>query len=113
MSTKKVPWANATFVSFVSFCCFFCPLCASVPLCETFVGMKIIALARPVLLSFLLTVIVASDLLAQHDPLRLTHGPMLGNSTAHSMSVWGRTSEPGQFSVRYGTDASRLDQTSQ
>src|SRR5438477_8370504 len=49
---------------------------------------------------------------AQRESLRLTHGPMLGGATAHSMSVWGRTSEPGQFTVRYGTDAGRLDQVS-
>ncbi len=49
---------------------------------------------------------------AQRDPLRLTHGPMLGKPTATSMSVWGRTSEPGQFTVRYGTAADRLDQIS-
>ena len=49
---------------------------------------------------------------AQHETLRLTHGPMLGKPTAHSMSVWGRTSETGQFSVRYGANANRLDQMS-
>ena len=36
------------------------------------------------------------------DPIRLTHGPMLGRPTDHSMLVWARTSEPGQFQVRYG-----------
>ncbi len=49
---------------------------------------------------------------AQRDPLRLTHGPMLGKPTAHSMAVWGRTSNPGEFTVRYGVDAARLDQIS-
>src|SRR5690242_3131210 len=49
---------------------------------------------------------------AQRETLRLTHGPMLGKPTAHSMSVWGRTSETGQFSVRYGANADRLDQMS-
>jgi len=43
------------------------------------------------------------------DPIRLTHGPMIGNPTAHSMSVWGRTSDPGEFMVHYGTDVKRLD----
>src|SRR5205814_7389156 len=65
---------------------------------------------------FLVAVIVilamASPAAAQRDPLRLTHGPMLGNPTAHSMAVWGRTSDPGQFTVRYGTQAGRLDQIS-
>jgi alkaline phosphatase D len=49
---------------------------------------------------------------AQRDPIRLTHGPMLGAPTAHSMAVWGRTSDPGEFIVRYGTDVGRLDQLS-
>jgi alkaline phosphatase D len=39
----------------------------------------------------------------ERDPIRLTHGPMLGNPTATSMAVWGRTSDPGNFVVRYGT----------
>ena len=50
---------------------------------------------------------------AQHrDPIRLTHGPMLGKPTAHSVSVWGRTSDPGDFVVKYGTTADALTQTS-
>src|SRR5262245_40287212 len=49
---------------------------------------------------------------AQRDPIRLTHGSMLGNATAHSVSVWGRTSDPGEFTVHYGTAADRLDQIS-
>src|SRR5262245_58753025 len=66
----------------------------------------------------LLTVLVVTfaatpPTLAQRDPMRLTHGPMLGQATAHSMVVWGRTSEPGQFEVHYGTSADRLDQVSQ
>jgi alkaline phosphatase D len=54
----------------------------------------------------------ASVVLAQRESLRLTHGPMLGQATARSVAVWGRTSEPGQFVVRYGSDPNRLDQTS-
>jgi phosphodiesterase/alkaline phosphatase D-like protein len=61
----------------------------------------------------LATAIVAGGLsghvAAQRDPIRLTHGPMLGRPAAHSMSVWGRTSDPGPFAVRYGTHAERLD----
>ncbi|WP_390881386.1 alkaline phosphatase D family protein [Thalassoroseus pseudoceratinae] len=38
---------------------------------------------------------------------------MLGRADAHSMSVWGRTSDPGEFLVRYGFDPDRLDQSSQ
>jgi phosphodiesterase/alkaline phosphatase D-like protein len=63
------------------------------------------------LLALAFTLLASSPALAQRDPLRLTHGPMLGNATAHSVSVWGRTSEPSQFTVRYGTDAARLDHT--
>ena len=49
---------------------------------------------------------------AERDPIRLTHGPMLGNPTAHSVTVWGRTSVPGEFTVRYGTDPDHLDELS-
>ncbi len=41
----------------------------------------------------------ASPALAERDPIRLTHGPMLGQPTAHSMAVWGRTSDDGEFTV--------------
>ncbi|MEC9094030.1 MAG: alkaline phosphatase D family protein, partial [Planctomycetota bacterium] len=43
------------------------------------------------------------------DPIRLTHGPMLGNVTARSIKVWGRTSDAGLFHVRYGTEQGNLD----
>ncbi len=46
------------------------------------------------------------------DPIRLTHGPMLGRPSAHSVTVWGRTSDPGAFTVHYGVDADHLDQVS-
>src|SRR5690349_6877045 len=68
-------------------------------------------LLYPLVLGFL-CVFYHSPALAQRDALRLTHGPMLGQATARSMAVWGRTSEPGQFAVRYGTDPNRLDHTS-
>ena len=35
------------------------------------------------------------------DPIRLTHGPMLGMPTEDSVRVWVRTSDPGTFKVRY------------
>ena len=54
-----------------------------------------------------------SHALADRDPIRLTHGPMLGNPTAHSISVWGRTSDAGQFLVKYGLKATNLNQTSE
>ena len=37
---------------------------------------------------------------------------MLGHVTADSISVWARTSIPGQFRIRYGTSPERLDQLS-
>jgi len=50
--------------------------------------------------------------LADRDPIWLTHGPMLGQPTATSMAVWGRTSDPGEFHVHYGTSTEQLDQLS-
>lgn len=60
----------------------------------------------------IVSVLLSSSAEAQRDPIRLTHGPMLGRPTAKSMMVWGRTSDPGEFRVRYGTDLDRLDQLS-
>jgi alkaline phosphatase D len=37
---------------------------------------------------------------------------MLGHVTAESISIWARTSAPGQFQIRYGTSPDRLDQVS-
>lgn len=37
---------------------------------------------------------------------------MLGHVTKDSVRVWGRTSDPGSFLVRYGTSADKLDQES-
>lgn len=54
---------------------------------------------------------LASKSLAR-DPNRLTHGPMLGQPSAHSVSVWGRTSDAGEFTVHYGVDPDRLDRVS-
>lgn len=66
-------------------------------------------------LTFLILVVVLNlELSAQtrRDPIRLTHGPMLGMSTSKPIRVWGRTSEAGPFYVRYGTSAANLDQQS-
>ena len=38
---------------------------------------------------------------------------MLGQATANSMVVWGRTSEPGEFTVHYGKNPDRFDQVGQ
>tara|TARA_R110002049_G_scaffold2750_4_gene21990 strand:- start:173230 stop:175095 length:1866 start_codon:yes stop_codon:yes gene_type:complete len=48
----------------------------------------------------------------RRDPIRLTHGPMLGQPTATSVVVWARTSEAGEFTVRYGTEPDAMDQVS-
>ncbi len=60
----------------------------------------------------LLTCALSNEARAERDPIRLTHGPMLGRPTATSVRVWGRTSDPGEFLVRFGTDANRLNNTS-
>ena len=38
---------------------------------------------------------------------------MLGQPTANSIVVWGRTSEPGEFTVHYRKTPERHDQISQ
>lgn len=48
----------------------------------------------------------------ERDPSRLTHGPMLGQVTADSIRIWGRTSEPSEFVVRFGLHSEKLDQVS-
>ncbi|MDA7608501.1 hypothetical protein N8589_02935, partial [Akkermansiaceae bacterium] len=45
----------------------------------------------------LLTITLFLQAQAYRDPIRLTHGPMLGKPTSSSVAVWGRTSEPGEF----------------
>ncbi|HEX2521807.1 MAG TPA: alkaline phosphatase D family protein, partial [Terriglobia bacterium] len=56
-------------------------------------------------------------LMASRFPLaqavNITHGPMLGHVTAESISIWARTSKPGQFQVQYGRMPDRLDQVSE
>ncbi|MBT5705047.1 MAG: metallophosphoesterase family protein, partial [Verrucomicrobia bacterium] len=48
---------------------------------------------------------------AERNPIRLTHGPMLGHVESNSVRVWIRTSDPGEFLVHYGTSSEQLDQT--
>ena len=64
-------------------------------------------LSATLLVSSLLTLTPTAR--AERDPIRLTHGPMLGKPTSDSMSVWGRTSDPGEFVVHYGVDPKRMD----
>ena len=61
----------------------------------------------------ILTIVSAIHAQPVRDPIRLTHGPMLGKASAHSMAVWARTSDPGEFTVRYGEDLKQLDQISE
>ena len=56
--------------------------------------------------------LLASAASAERDPIWLTHGPMLGQPTAHSMAVWGRTSDPGEFEVHFGLSPDQLNQVS-
>lgn len=50
-----------------------------------------------------------ADARAERDPIRLTHGPMLGHVTEQSVRVWARTSEPGEFEVRFGTEPDQFN----
>jgi alkaline phosphatase D len=63
---------------------------------------------RLLLLLGLLSVLVVH---AERNPIRLTHGPMLGHVESNSVRVWIRTSDPGEFVVHYGTSSDQLDQT--
>ncbi|MGH9661300.1 MAG: alkaline phosphatase D family protein [Bryobacteraceae bacterium] len=58
-----------------------------------------------------LVVLLASPLVAQN--LLVTHGPLLGHVTSTQISIWGRTSRPGAFRVRYGTDPANLTRVSE
>ena len=64
---------------------------------------RLLFLLMPVLL-----VALVPGARAERDPIRLTHGPMLGNPTSNSVEVWVRTSDPGEFRVRYGKNKGRL-----
>lgn len=70
---------------------------------------------RLIQLAFVLCISLAANQTAnaERDPIRLTHGPMLGQPTATSVRVWGRTSDAGQFWVRYGTSEDALLKRSQ
>ena len=63
--------------------------------------------------SFLvLTIALLNIVQANRDPIRLTHGPMLGHPTSESVRVWARTSDPGEFFVRFGMEEDNLTQIS-
>jgi len=67
----------------------------------------------PLLTLLVLSLLPLPSLHAQkRDPIRLTQGPMLGHPTSDTVRVWARTSDPGEFHVRYGTDEDELTRQS-
>ncbi len=64
------------------------------------------------LLSIFIWVFLCLHAFAQRDPARLTDGPMLGHVTSDSVRVWGRTSDPSEFVVRYGFDGEGMSDVS-
>ncbi len=54
-------------------------------------------------------VLVGICAMAWGQEVQITHGPMLGRLTAHQVGVWARTSAPGEFRVRYGLRADRME----
>ena len=75
-------------------------------------SLRLLFLAVTCVNLFPFSVLIADDRVAR-DPIRLTHGPMLGGVTDSSVRVWVRTSDPGEFPVLYGTGPSTHDQVSQ
>jgi phosphodiesterase/alkaline phosphatase D-like protein len=51
-------------------------------------------------------------LLAIPAAWQITHGPMLGQLTESSVTVWARTERPGEIRVRYGAALGELDRLS-
>lgn len=46
------------------------------------------------------------------NPVRVTHGPILGRPAADSMSLWVRTQVPGEITVLFGESEDHLDRVS-
>jgi len=42
------------------------------------------------------------------EPLKITHGPILGRIGPDHIGIWARTSRPGRFRVRYGRQPGHL-----
>jgi alkaline phosphatase D len=61
---------------------------------------------------FLATQLILTAGFAVAQNAKITHGPMLGHVSADSISIWARTSRPGQFQIQYGRTADRLDHRS-
>jgi alkaline phosphatase D len=55
---------------------------------------------------------LACATLALAQPVRVSHGPMLGHITADSANIWVRTTRPGEFRVLYGTAPDKLNRSS-
>jgi alkaline phosphatase D len=64
------------------------------------------------LLCLITTIVTAQVPLEEYSTNHVTHGPMLGLVTENSVRVWARTHKAGEFTVRYGTSETPLDQTS-
>ena len=65
-----------------------------------------LGMLRVLVSAFILSI---TSLQAERDPIRLTHGPMLGHVTSYSVRVWARTSDSGSFSVRFGTVPGKMN----
>ncbi|MEC5126075.1 alkaline phosphatase D family protein [Verrucomicrobiales bacterium BCK34] len=61
------------------------------------------------LLSFAILPANAQD--REPTSTRVTHGPMLGRPTSHSMTIWARTNETGSVNIFYGESKDNLDKT--
>ncbi len=72
-----------------------------------------ISMRRSSQFALLLLLTLATTVHAERDPIWLTHGPMLGHVTSDSVIVWGRTSDAGEFTVRFGELAAKLEQSSE
>lgn len=55
---------------------------------------------------------MAAPTALQAQASSITHGPILGHVTTTEINIWGRTARPGEFRIRYGTDANRMDRLS-
>ncbi|MEM7011700.1 MAG: alkaline phosphatase D family protein [Verrucomicrobiota bacterium] len=74
--------------------------------------MKTHLLSISALAFFTLQLLVAVPPDGDPNPVRVTHGPILGKPTATSMSLWVRTQVPGDITVFYGTSKDSLDNES-
>src|SRR6185503_11663099 len=72
------------------------------------IPMRAIFDRRCVAVCFCLGLLPFTPLLPAADPPTLTHGPIVGRPTEHTMRIWGRTSEAAPFEVHYGTEPGRL-----